>query len=85
MLRWLEETGEVSVFRFPSNYSNGNTRDREGRLVTCEHDSRRVTRTEHDGRITVLIDHFEERLNSPNDVRCTPTARSGLPTRDMGS
>jgi gluconolactonase len=69
MLRWLEESGEVSVFRVPSNYSNGNTRDKEGRLITCEHDSRRVTRTEHDGRITVLIDHFEgKRLNSPNDV-----------------
>src|SRR5438445_12247767 len=48
MLRWVEDTGEVSVFRTPSNYSNGNTRDREGRLVTCEHDSRRVTRPEHD-------------------------------------
>jgi gluconolactonase len=69
MLRWLEETGEVSVFRSPSNYSNGNTRDREGRLVTCEHDSRRVTRTELDGEITVLMDHFEgKRLNAPNDL-----------------
>src|SRR5215472_7537045 len=57
MLRWLEATGEVSVFRSPSNYSNGNTRDRQGRLVTCEHDSRRVTRTEPDGTITVLMDH----------------------------
>src|SRR5450755_444167 len=51
ILRWLEDTGEVSVFRQPSNYSNGNTRDRQGRLVTCEHDSRRVTRTEYDGAI----------------------------------
>jgi gluconolactonase len=69
MLRWTEETGEVSVFRSPSNYSNGNTRDREGRLVTCEHDTRRVTRTEHDGTITVLIDHFQgKRFNAPNDV-----------------
>ena len=68
MLRWLEDTGEVSVFRSPSNYSNGNTRDREGRLVTCEHDSRRVTRTEHDGTITVLMDHFQgKKLNAPND------------------
>ena len=49
MLRWLEETGEVTVFRSPSNYSNGNCRDRQGRLLTCEHDTRRVTRTEHDG------------------------------------
>ena len=69
MLRWLEDTGEVSEFRRPSNYSNGNSRDREGRLVTCEHDSRRVTRTEHDGSITVLMDHFQgKRLNAPNDL-----------------
>jgi gluconolactonase len=69
ILRWDEETGAVSTFRNPSNYSNGNTRDRQGRLVTCEHDSRRVTRTEYDGSITVLADKFEgKRLNSPNDV-----------------
>src|SRR4051812_31413682 len=69
MLRWLEDTGEVSVFRSPSNYSNGNTRDREGRLLTCEHDTRRVTRTEHDGTITVLIDTFQgKKFNAPNDV-----------------
>lgn len=69
ILRWLEDTGEVSVFRSPSNYSNGNYRDREGRLLTCEHDSRRVTRTEHDGTITVLMDHFEGKpLNAPNDL-----------------
>ena len=69
MLRWDEQTGAVSVFRHPSNNSNGNTRDRQGRLVTCEHGTRRVTRTEHDGRITVLMDRFEgKRLNAPNDV-----------------
>jgi gluconolactonase len=69
MLRWLEDTSEVSVFRGPSNYSNGNTRDRQGRLVTCEHDSRRVTRTEHDGTITVLADHFQGKpFNAPNDL-----------------
>jgi gluconolactonase len=69
MLRWTEETGEVSVFRSPSNYSNGNTRDRVGRLVTCEHDSRRVTRTNYDGTITVLIDHFQGKpFNAPNDL-----------------
>ena len=69
LLRWDEETGAVSVFRKPSNNTNGNTRDREGRLVSCEHDTRRVTRTEHDGTITVLIDRFEgKRLNAPNDV-----------------
>jgi gluconolactonase len=69
MLRWLEETGEVTVFRSPSNYSNGNTRDRQGRLITCEHDTRRVTRTEYDGTITVLMDRFhDKKLNAPNDV-----------------
>ncbi len=69
MLRWSEETQTISVFRHPSNYSNGNTRDRQGRLITCEHEARRVTRTEHDGRITVLIDQFNgKRLNAPNDV-----------------
>ncbi len=68
-MRWLEEDGHLSVFRAPSNYSNGNTRDREGRLVTCEHDTRRVTRTEHDGSITVLLDRYENKpLNAPNDV-----------------
>ncbi|RTL67876.1 MAG: SMP-30/gluconolactonase/LRE family protein [Hyphomicrobiales bacterium] len=69
MLRWEEETGAVSVFRKPSNFANGNTRDRQGRLVTCEHGGRRVTRTEIDGSITVLMDSFDgKRLNSPNDV-----------------
>jgi gluconolactonase len=69
ILRWDEETGAVSVFRKPSNNANGNTRDRQGRLVTCEHDSRRVTRTEYDGSITVLADKFEGKpLNSPNDI-----------------
>src|SRR5271165_6590931 len=55
MLCWSEVTGDVTVFRQPSNNSNGNTRDRQGRLVTCEHLTRRVTRTEHDGTITVLM------------------------------
>src|SRR4249919_298649 len=69
ILKWDEETGEVSVFRKPSNYANGNTRDRQGRLVTCEHGGRRVTRTEYDGSITVIMDSFDgKRLNSPNDV-----------------
>src|SRR5271163_654126 len=69
IMRWDEETGAVSVFRKPSNNANGNTRDRQGRLVTCEHDARRVTRTEYDGTITVLIDKFDGKpLNSPNDV-----------------
>jgi gluconolactonase len=69
MMRWLEDDGHVSVFRAPSNYSNGNTRDREGRLLTCEHETRRVIRTEYDGHITVLMDRFEgKRLNGPNDI-----------------
>ena len=69
MLRWSEDTGEVSVFRNPSNYSNGNYRDRQGRLLTCEHDSRRLTRTEYDGTITVLMDGFQsKKLNAPNDL-----------------
>jgi gluconolactonase len=69
IMRWSEDDGHVSVFRYPSNYSNGNTRDREGRLITCEHDSRRVTRTEHDGTITVILDKFNGKpLNAPNDV-----------------
>ncbi len=69
MMRWLEEDGHVSVFRTPSNYTNGNTRDREGRLISCEHDARRVTRTEPDGTIDVLLDSYEgKKLNAPNDV-----------------
>ena len=69
ILKWEEETGAVSAFRKPSNFANGNTRDRQGRLVTCEHGSRAVTRTEHDGHITTLMSHFDgRRLNSPNDV-----------------
>jgi gluconolactonase len=69
IMKWDEETGAVSVFRKPSGYGNGNTRDRQGRLITCEHEGRRVTRTEYDGTVTVVIDRFEgKRLNSPNDV-----------------
>jgi gluconolactonase len=69
LLRWDEGSGHVSVFRSPSQYSNGNTLDRDGRLVTCEHLTRRVTRTEHDGSITVIADRIDgKRFNSPNDV-----------------
>jgi gluconolactonase len=69
ILRWDEETGAVTPFRRPSNNANGNTRDREGRLVTCEHLTRRVTRTEYDGSITVIADRYQgKRFNSPNDV-----------------
>jgi gluconolactonase len=68
ILRWTPGLG-ISTYREPSNFSNGHTRDREGRLVSCEHGLRRVTRTEHDGRITVIADGFNgKRLNSPNDV-----------------
>jgi gluconolactonase len=69
ILKWEEETGAVSIFRKPANFADGNTRDRQGRLITCEHGGRRVTRTEYDGSITVLADAFDgRRLNSPNDV-----------------
>ena len=69
MMRFDETDASVSVFRSPSFNSNGNTTDREGRLVSCEHFMRRVTRTEHDGSITVLADSYDgRRLNSPNDV-----------------
>ncbi|HTP96434.1 MAG TPA: SMP-30/gluconolactonase/LRE family protein [Burkholderiales bacterium] len=71
IMRWDEETGRVSVFRKPSNNANGNTRDRQGRLLTCEHDTRRITRTEYDGSITVIADRFDGKpLNSPNDIVC---------------
>ncbi|MFC4273889.1 SMP-30/gluconolactonase/LRE family protein [Achromobacter aloeverae] len=69
ILRWDEIGNSVQVYRSPSNHANGNTRDRQGRLITCEHRGRRVTRTEHDGRIAVLADrHDGKPLNSPNDV-----------------
>ena len=69
ILKWEEETGAVSVFRKTSHNANGNTRDRQGRLVTCEHRGRRVVRTEHDGAITTLCDRYDgKKLNSPNDV-----------------
>jgi gluconolactonase len=71
MWRWDEQTGAVSPWRRPSGYANGNTRDRQGRLVTCEHGGRRVSRTEPDGRVAALAERFEgKRLNSPNDVVC---------------
>ncbi|MDH3714242.1 MAG: SMP-30/gluconolactonase/LRE family protein [Gammaproteobacteria bacterium] len=69
ILKWEEETGNVSVFRKPSNYANGATRDRQGRLVSCEHGGRRVVRTEYDGTIAVVLDNWRGNpLNSPNDV-----------------
>jgi gluconolactonase len=69
IMKWEEETGAVSVFRKPSNFANGNTRDRQGRLVTCEHGGRRVSRTEYDGTVSVIAERYAGKpLNSPNDV-----------------
>ncbi len=69
VMRWTEETNQVTVFQTPSNNANGHTRDRQGRLISCEHDARRVTRTEHDGTITVIADRYKgKKLNAPNDV-----------------
>jgi len=69
MMRWDEATGQVSAYRSPSNFSNGNSRDYQGRLITCEHLFRRVTRTEHDGSLTIIADTFDGKaLNSPNDI-----------------
>jgi gluconolactonase len=69
LCRYDERTGAISDFRRPSDNANGNTRDRAGRLVTCEHLTRRVTRTEYDGTITVVMDRYQgKRLNAPNDV-----------------
>ena len=71
ILRWDDTSGALSVFRAPANNANGLARDRQGRLLTCEHLTRRITRTEYDGRITVLADrHDGKRLNSPNDITC---------------
>ena len=68
IMRWSEDTG-VTVYRRPAGFPNGQTRDREGRLITCLHHERCVTRTEFDGTVTVIADRFEgKRLNSPNDV-----------------
>jgi gluconolactonase len=72
-LRWTEDDGRVSVFRFPANNSNGNSFDHEGRQLSCEHLTRRVVRYEHDGSVTILADMFDgKRLNSPNDVVAHP-------------
>ena len=69
LMRWDDASGAVSVLRQPSQQANGNTRDRQGRLITCEHLGRRVTRTEYDGSLTVIADRYQgKRLNSPNDV-----------------
>jgi gluconolactonase len=71
IMRYDEASGAWGVFRSPSNFANGLCRDRQGRLLACEHGGRRVTRTEYDGTVTVLADAFEgKRLNSPNDIVC---------------
>jgi gluconolactonase len=73
IMRWDEATSKTTVFRENANYANGNTVDLEGRLITCEHsgDGRRITRTEHNGKITILADRYEgKRFNSPNDIVC---------------
>jgi gluconolactonase len=72
ILRWQEETRQVSEFRRPAGHANGNVRDRQGRLVTCEHLGRRLSRTEYDGTVKTLIDNWQgRRLNSPNDLVVT--------------
>ena len=72
-IRWIEEDGHSSVFRKPSNFTNGNTFDWEGRLISCEHLGRRVVRFEHSGEVTVLADKWQGKpLNAPNDVVVHP-------------
>ena len=71
IMRYDEATGAWGVFRSPSNFSNGLSRDTQGRLLTCEHGGRRITRTKYNGQITVLADQFDSKpLNSPNDIVC---------------
>lgn len=87
VMRWCAENGAVSVFRAPSHFANGHSRDRRGRLVTCEHETRRVTRTEHDGTITVLAARAGVgggRLNSPNDVVCASDGSVWFTDPDYG-
>lgn len=85
MLRWIEDVG-VCVYRAPSHFTNGHTRDRQGRLISCSHGLRAVTRTEYDGTITLLADRYgDARLNSPNDVIVKSEARSGLRIRSTAS
>lgn len=86
IMRWDEISGETSVFRYPANYSNGHARDRQGRLISCEHDTRRITRTEYDGSVTVLADSYQgKRLNSPNDIVVKSDGTIWLPTRHLAS
>jgi len=81
-MRWSEDDGRVSVFRSPSNNSNGNSFDFQGRQLSCEHLTRRVVRYEHDGTVSVLADSFDgKKLNSPNDI----VAATGSPIRPMAA
>ncbi|GAA3510595.1 SMP-30/gluconolactonase/LRE family protein [Actinocatenispora rupis] len=85
ILRWDETTGAVGVFREPAGYANGHTRDGQGRLVSCEQGNRRVTRTEHDGTVTVLADRYDgRRFNSPNDVVVHPDGAVWFTDPDYG-
>ena len=84
-MKWDEETGQLSDFRRPSSFANGNTRDRQGRLVTCEHLRRRVTRTEYDGTVTVLADGIDGHpLNAPNDLVEGPDGAIWFTNPDYG-
>ena len=90
LMRWDEETGAVSVYRKPSNHANGNTRDRQGRLISCEHETRRITRTEYDGSITVLMAPGPVMSGTASGTivgslpSCASASLSALP-RSMGS
>src|SRR5260370_16502000 len=85
-MRWLEDDGRVSVFRSPSNNSNGNTFDFQGRQLSCEHLTRRVVRYENDGAVTVIADSYNgKRLNSPNDIPPHPDGSHWFPDPPYGS
>jgi gluconolactonase len=85
LLRWDEIDGAISTFRQPAGYVNGNTLDRQGRLVSCEQGNRRVTRTEHDGSVTVLADRYDgRRLNSPNDAAVSSDGAVWFTDPDFG-
>ena len=84
IMRWDEVTGQVSAHREPSNFANGQTRDRIGRLITCEHGGRRVTRTEYNGSVSILVDSYKgKRLSSPNDVVVKSEVQFGLLTHRL--
>ena len=85
LLRWDETTGTVGVFRSPAGHPNGNAMDRRGRLITCEQGNRRITRTEHDGSITVLAEDYDgRRLNSPNDATVSSDGTIFFSAPDFG-